>query len=53
MSFTTPATRRTDIPIIETQPRQLPSPTGVPMETFTIPVREPVREPVPVRRGSR
>ena len=50
MGFSTPATRSTDIPIIETQPRRLPSPTGVPMEPFTIPVREP--DYVPAKRSS-
>ncbi len=51
MGFSTPATRHEDIPIIETQPRQLPKPQGVPITPFTRPVREP--DYVPVKRGSR
>ncbi len=53
MSFGTPATKREDIPIIETSPRQLPKPQGIPMTPFVMPIRVPDREPVPVRRGSR
>jgi hypothetical protein len=52
MGFSTPATRETDIPIIETQPRRLPSPLTAPWwdpERVATPAREP--ETVPAKRG--
>lgn len=49
MGFSTPATRSTDIPIIETQPRQLPSPQGIPVDPWII--KTPERITVPAKRS--
>lgn len=49
MGCSTPATTHFDIPIIETQPRQLPVPHVEPAPIFTRPVRVP--ETVPVKKG--
>lgn len=51
MGCSTPATTHFDIPIIETQPRQLPQPQWEPMPIFTKPLRVP--EAVPARKEER
>lgn len=50
MCCTTKATASVDIPIVEFQPRQLPSPQGEPIVPFKLPVRVPVF--VPLKRGA-
>ena len=51
MGFSTPATRSTDIPIIEINPRQLPPGVENPFWNPTR-IATPAKEPMPVKRSN-